>query len=87
MMWSCMCVRVVICRCEEDDVEMRVTARRKEGGRKAEEGGRRRTEGGGRDGSQKTRTPHRDVGKKGPDILFFPGSLLVHHCPLISWLC
>ena len=49
MMWSCMCVRVVICRCEEDDVEMRVTARRKEGGRKAEEGGRRRTEGGGRD--------------------------------------
>ena len=66
MMWSCMCVRVVICRCEEDDVEMRVTARRKEGGRKAEEGGRRRTEGGGRDGSQKTRTPHRDVGKKYP---------------------
>ena len=59
-----MCVRVVICRCEEDDVEMRVTARRKEGGRKAEEGGRRRTEGGGRDGSQKTRTPHRDVGNE-----------------------
>ena len=21
MMWSCMCVRVVICRCEEDDGE------------------------------------------------------------------
>ena len=34
-------MRVVICRCEEDDVEMRVTARRKEGGRKADGGGDR----------------------------------------------